>query len=56
MKEIIIPVVAIICLTLLGVLTKVDTVAYTVAVLIAGAAGFSIPKAISYIKNMKKYE
>jgi len=56
MKEIIIPVTAMICLTILGVLTKVDSVTYSVAVIISGIAGFSIPKAISYIKNMKKYE
>lgn len=56
MKELIIPGVAIVCLTILGVLTKVDSVAYTVAVIISGLAGFSIPKAINYLKNLKKYE
>ncbi len=56
MKELIISVVAIICLTLLGVLTKVEAVVYPVAVIIAGIAGHYIPKAYTYIKNLKKYE
>jgi len=56
MKEIIIPVVAMVCLTVLGVLTKVESVAYTVAVIISGLGGHYIPKAYTYIKNLKKYE
>lgn len=56
MKELIISVTAIAALTILGVLTKVESVVYPVAVIIGGVAGHYIPKAISYIKNMKKYE
>jgi len=56
MKEMIISVTAIVCLTVLGVLTKVEAVVYPVAVIIAGIAGHYIPKAYSYLKNLKKYE
>lgn len=56
MKEIIIPVVVVVCLTLLGVLTKVESVVYPVAVIIAGIGGHYVPKAYTYIKNLKKYE
>lgn len=56
MKETIISVVAIICLTILGVLTKVDSVVYPIAVIIGGLGGFYIPKAYNYIKNIKKYD
>jgi len=56
MKELIIPVVAIICLTILGVLTKVDSVSYSVAVIISGIGGHYVPKLYNYLKNLKKYE
>lgn len=56
MKEIIIPVVAIACLTILGVITKVESVTYTVAVIISGVLGHFGPKAYTYLKNLKKYE
>jgi len=56
MKELIIPVVAMICLAILGVLTKVESIAYTAAVIIGGIGGHYIPKAYTYIKNLKKYE
>jgi len=56
MKELIIPVVAIICLTILGVLTKVESVVYPVAVIIGGALGHYGPKGYNYIRKMKKYE
>jgi len=51
MKEIIISVTAIICLTVLGVLTKVEAVVYTVVVTIAGFAGHYIPKAVTRIRK-----
>jgi len=49
MKETIISVTAIICLTVLGVLTKVDSVVYPIAVIIAGITGVYIPKAIVWV-------
>jgi len=51
MKELIIPVVAMVCLTILGVLTKVDSVTYTVAVIISGIGGHYVPKAYKFLKR-----
>lgn len=56
MKEIIITVTAIVALTILGVLAKVESVVYPVAVIIGGIGGFYLPKAYKYLKNLKKYE
>jgi len=56
MKEMIISVTAIVCLTILGVLTKVESVVYPVAVIIGGIGGHYIPKAYTYLKNLRKYE
>jgi hypothetical protein len=55
MKELIIAGVAIVCLTILGVLTKVDSVVYSVSVIIAGIAGHYLPKAYHYLK-MRRHE
>lgn len=51
MKETIISVTAIICLTVLGVLSKVESVIYPIAVIIGGIAGFYIPRAIARIRK-----
>ena len=56
MKELIIPAVTIVCLTILGVLAKVESVVYPVAVIISGIGGHYVPKAYNYLKNLKKYE
>lgn len=52
MKEIIISVVAIVCLTLLGVLTKVESVVYPIVVIIGGLGGYQLRKIIE--RRIKK--
>jgi len=54
MKETIISVTAIVCLTVLGVLTKVDSVVYPIAVIIAGIAGAYIPRAANRLRVRRK--
>lgn len=55
MKETIISVTAIICLTVLGVLAKVESVVYPIAVIIAGIAGVYIPRAtVKVVAKIKK--
>lgn len=54
MKETIISVTAIICLTVLGVLSKVESVIYPIAVIIGGVAGFYIPRAVNKFRARRK--
>lgn len=55
MKEAIVSVTAIVCLTVLGVLTKVDSVVYPIAMIIATIAGVYIPRAVNKLRaKMKK--